>query len=65
MLEKLGAIEARFDEISRLLCSGDVVNDRKKYSALMKEHKTLSPIVEKFCEFKKKRERNFRGRRVD
>mgnify|MGYP002515800102 CR=1 FL=1 len=53
MLEKLGAIEARFDEISRLLCSGDVVNDRKKYSALMKEHKTLSPIVEKFCEFKK------------
>ena len=53
MLEKLGAIEARFDEISRLLCSSDVVNDRQKYSALMKEHKTLSPIVEKFCEYKK------------
>lgn len=53
MLEKLGAIEVRFDEISRLLCSSDVVNDRQKYSALMKEHKTLSPIVEKFCEYKK------------
>ena len=53
MLEKLGAIEGRFEEISKLLCSGDVVNDREKFSALMKEHKTLLPIVEKFCEFKK------------
>ena len=50
MLEKLCAIEARFDEISQSLC---VVNDRKKYSALMKEHKTLLPIVEKFREYKK------------
>ena len=29
------------------------MNDREKYSALMKEHKTLLPIVEKFREYKK------------
>ena len=28
------------------------MNDREKYSALMKEHKTLLPIVEKFREYK-------------
>ena len=53
MLEKLCAIEARFDEISQSLCDSRVVNDREKYSALMKEHKTLLPIVEKFREYKK------------
>lgn len=53
MLEKLCAIEARFDEISNLLCDSSIVNDREKYSALMKEHKTLSPIVEKFREYKR------------
>ena len=52
MLEKLCAIEVRFDEISNLLCDSSIVNDREKYSALMKEHKTLSPIVEKFREYK-------------
>ena len=52
MLEKLCAIEARFDEISQSLCDSRVVNDREKYSALMKEHKTLLPIVEKFREYK-------------
>ena len=53
MLEKLCAIEVRFDEISNLLCDSSIVNDREKYSALMKEHKTLSPIVEKFREYKR------------
>ena len=53
MLEKLCAIEARFDEISQSLCDSRVVNYREKYSALMKEHKTLLPIVEKFREYKK------------
>lgn len=53
MLEKLFDVEKRFDEISAALCDPEVLSDREKYSALMKEHKSLSPVVEKFREYKK------------
>ena len=52
MLEKLSAVEKRFDEISKELCDNSVIADRAKYSALMKEHKNLLPVTEKFCEYK-------------
>ena len=52
MLEKLCAVEKRFEEVSKALCSGDVMNDMENYRALMKEHKALSPVVEKFREYK-------------
>ncbi len=53
MLEKLHAVEERFDEVSKALCSGDIMNDMENYRALMKEHKALLPVVEKFREYKK------------
>ncbi|MBQ8503104.1 MAG: peptide chain release factor 1 [Clostridia bacterium] len=53
MLNKLTLVEERFEEINSLLYNPDVVSDMAKYSSLMKEHKTLSPIVEKFREYKK------------
>ena len=52
MLEKLCAVEKRFEEVSAALCDGDVMNDMENYRALMKEHKSLSPVVEKFREYK-------------
>ncbi len=56
MLEKLFDVEKRFDEISAALCDARVIGDREKYGALMKEHKSLSPVVEKFREYKKIKE---------
>lgn len=56
MLEKLFDVEKRFDEISAALCDARVIGDREKYSTLMKEHKSLSPVVEKFREYKKIKE---------
>ncbi|MEE1321108.1 MAG: peptide chain release factor 1 [Acutalibacteraceae bacterium] len=53
MLNKLTLVEERFEEINALLYDPDVVSDMTKYSALMKEHKNLEPIVEKFREYKK------------
>ena len=52
MLEKLCAVEKRFEEVSAALCDGDVMNDMENYRALMKEHKSLFPVVEKFREYK-------------
>ncbi|MBR4622519.1 MAG: peptide chain release factor 1 [Ruminococcus sp.] len=53
MLEKLTAIEDKYNEISERLTQPDTVNDTKQYTALMKEYSELSPLVEKYREYKK------------
>ena len=56
MLNKLTSVEERYEEVNSLLYDPDVISDMNKYSALMKEHKGLTPIVEKFREYKKAEE---------
>lgn len=56
MLEKLKLTEERFEEISAELMKPETVNDQELYKSLMKEYKNLSPIVEKFREYKKAEE---------
>lgn len=53
MFEKLKAIEDKFNEINERLMQPEVVNDNKLYTSLMKEYSSLSPIAEKFGEYKK------------
>lgn len=52
MLEKLQQVEERFECVSEMICQPDVISDISKYTALMKEHKNLAPIVEKYREYK-------------
>ena len=51
MLEKLKEIEEKFIGIESELAKPEVVSDKDKFRALMKEHKTLLPIVEKYREY--------------
>ncbi len=51
MFDKLKAVEARFEEIGRLLADPDIVSDNEQFKKLMKEHKELTPLVEKFREY--------------
>ncbi len=53
MLDKLNEVEKRFEEINTLLCDPDIVSDQEQYTKLMKEMKHLTPVVEKFREYKK------------
>lgn len=53
MFDKLNEVEKRFEEINKLVCEPEVVSDMQKYTALMKELKHLTPVVEKFREYKK------------
>ncbi len=53
MLNKLVTVEKRFEEVNALLCTSDVASDMEKYTSLMKELKQLTPIVEKYREYKK------------
>ena len=44
-------MEKRLDELSQKLSDPNVVNDTKQYAELMREHKQLTPIIEKFKEY--------------
>ena len=48
MIDKLKSVEKRFLEINDQLSLPEVVSDNEKFKKLMKEHKTLTPIVETF-----------------
>ncbi len=51
MFEKLKLTEDKYEEISEMLTDIEVINDNKKYTALMKEYKMLTPVVEKYREY--------------
>ena len=53
MFGKLELTEKRFEEINKILCEQDIMLDQNKYKSLMKELKNLTPIIEKYREYKK------------
>ncbi len=53
MTDKLAQVEKRYEEINALLCEPDVVSDMELYKKYMQEIKHLTPVVEKFREYKK------------
>lgn len=56
LIEKIIPCEARYTEIEQMLTLPDVVADAKKYTALIKEYNSLSPLVGKFREYKSVKE---------
>ena len=58
MTDKLNGIEERYEKINELLCSPDIISNQQEYAKLMKEQKNLTPVVEKFREYKQY-EKNF------
>ena len=52
MLDRLEAVAARYDEINHKLMEPNVTNDQELYTSLMKEYKRLTPIVEKYQEYR-------------
>jgi peptide chain release factor 1 len=53
MLDKLKSVEEKFEQLNNEICAPDVVSDIEKYKKLMQEIKHLTPIVEKYREYKK------------
>ena len=53
MFDKLISVEERYDEIAEKLSDPQIVSDQDQFKKLMKEHKDLTPIVEKFREYRK------------
>lgn len=55
MFDSIETLVGRHSEIMDELASGTVANDQNRYRELMKEQADLSPIVEKYKEYKEKK----------
>ena len=53
MFNKLKEAEKRFNEVEESLGNPDTVSNQTLYTSLMKEYKTLTPIIEKYREYNK------------
>ena len=53
MFEKLEDTEINFNKLSDELATPEVAADPEKFARLMREHKRLTPIIEKYREYKK------------
>lgn len=58
MYDRLSLVEQRYGEISARLAQPEVIADQEQYRKLMKEHKQLTPIIEKYGELKKASQSN-------
>ena len=52
MFAKIKEIEERYDALERDLGNPDIINNQQVYQKYLKEHSTLSPIVETFRRYK-------------
>lgn len=52
MTEKLDLAAARYDEISMRLSDPDVVSNNKLYTELMREYKSLTPLIETYKRYR-------------
>ena len=52
MFERLDQIEARYEELTHALASPEVINDSARYQKTAKAHSEVSPIIEKYREYK-------------
>ncbi len=51
MFDKIFAIEQRYNEVAQMLMQPEIVSDQETYKKLMKEHKSLTPLIEKYHEY--------------
>src|SRR5579862_6964570 len=52
MFERLDQIEARYEELTQALASPEIINDSAKYQKTAKAHSEITPVVEKYREYK-------------
>lgn len=62
MLDKLRMAEARYDEINNKLTDPSVIADNNLYKELMREYKSLTPLMETYSAYRKA-ERDFEDAR--
>jgi peptide chain release factor 1 len=52
MFDRLNQIEARYEELTQALASPDIMSDSAKFQKTAKAHSEISPMVERYREYK-------------
>ncbi len=52
VMDRLDAVAVKYEEIGARLSDPDVVNDQREYRRLMREHKAMTPLVEKYRKYR-------------
>ncbi len=52
MFDRLDQIESKYDELTKALASPEVISDSARYQKAAKAHSELSPVVEKYREYR-------------
>ncbi|MBV8476184.1 MAG: peptide chain release factor 1 [Acidobacteria bacterium] len=52
MFERLDQIEARYEELTQALASPEIMSDSARYQKTAKAHSDMTPVVEKYREYK-------------
>ncbi len=52
MFDRLDEIEKKYDELTQSLATPEVISDSAKYQKVAKAHSDLTPVVEKYREYK-------------
>ncbi len=53
VFKRLENIQKRYNEVNEALCDTKILSDQQEYKKFMKEYKNLTPIIEKYAEYKK------------
>lgn len=65
MFQKLEGVEARYEELNKLISDPEVISNQAEWKKLMKEHSSIEDVVMKYREYKQARERFWRSKRND
>jgi peptide chain release factor 1 len=52
MFDRLEQIEAKYEELTQALASPEITADASRYQKTAKAHSELTPVVEKYREYK-------------
>ena len=53
MFQKLDAVEKRYEELTKLISAPEIIANQSEWQKYMKEHASISELVEKYREYKK------------
>ena len=53
MFQKLEGVEARYEELNKLISDPEVISNQSEWKKLMKEHSSIEDVVFKYREYKK------------
>ena len=57
MFDKLEVVEARYEELTKLISDPEVIANQSEWQKLIKEHSSIEEVVQKYREYKKEKQR--------